>query len=469
MFRGFWTAVLLFVYCAAGAQVPASIEGFFAKQHVDKDDFSLIVIDVGSEAPLAALNADTPRTPASVAKLLTTSAALIRMGADFRWPTRFYVDNMPDANGVVQGNLYVQGGGDPFLVDEKLQGYLKALRDKGVRHITGNIVLDNSLYYLPPEARDTQSFDGNGSSAYNAVPSPLMVNFRTVKVRLLPNGKAVSVQLRPNILNWKVNNNLHVSAAKCEKHYSPSVDLERDQKGYATVQLAGEYSTACGPRELTVVMGEASEQFYYLFHDLWYQLGGSFDGGGRVGQVPSTAKPLYTGLSDPLFEQIQKVNQYSNNVMARQMMLTLGTYTFGVPGSLEKGRKAVIETLSAFGVPVDKVLLDNGSGLSRETKLTARDLAVLLLNMYHSKHRQVFMDSLAVVGKSGTLKPRFRNDAMTGKVIGKTGTLDGVRAFAGYVFAKSGHTYVVVMIGNGRAAVNSRWMQDDILKWVYAQ
>ncbi|SUO97133.1 D-alanyl-D-alanine carboxypeptidase/D-alanyl-D-alanine endopeptidase [Suttonella ornithocola] len=475
IWRSFWLGLIFWcVSYGASAQVvshlPAAIAQIMNEHQVDSNGFSLLIQDIEQERPLAMLNAQTKRSPASLTKLLTTSAGLIRMGADFRWPTRFYVDHLPDANGVIEGNLYVQGGGDPFLVEERLRQFLVDLREKGVRHITGDIVLDNSLYYLPPEARDNESFDGNKWSAYNAVPHPLMVNFRTVKLRLLPRGnREVSIELYPNIANWKINNQMRISSASCEKNYSPSPDIERDAKGYAVVTLTGSYSTACGARELTVVMGEASEQFYYLFHDLWYEIGGTFDGGGRIGQVPSSAKLLYTGLSVPLSEQIQKMNQYSNNVMTRQLMLTLGVYAHGVPGSLEKGRKAIIETLSAFGVPTQGMVVDNGSGLSRETQLTAQQLLTLLLNMANSSFKSVFFDSLSVAGENGTLKKRFRGEEMAGKVVGKTGTLDQVRGLAGYVFAKSGHVYAVVMIGNGRDAVKSRYMQDDILRWVYQQ
>lgn len=468
VFLGLWMA--FFSLGVMAQSLPVSISQMMAKHKVSEENFSLIIQDVSRDVPLVELNPDVLRTPASVTKLLTTAAGLIRMGEDFRWPTRFYVDKMPDANGVVEGNLYVQGGGDPFLVEERLSLMLKALREKGVRHVTGDIVLDNSLYYLPPEARNPELFDGNKWSAYNAVPSPLMVNFRTIKLRLLPAGKGkVSIKLWPNIANWKIENAMKISSGNCDKHYSPSPEITRDEKGFAVVTFTGEYSTACGARELTVVMGEASEQFYYLFHDLWYQAGGSFDGGGRIGQVPSTAKLIYTGVSLPLSDQIQKMNQLSNNVMTRQLMLTLGAHVFGVPGSLEKGRQAVIETLSAFGVPMNGVVLDNGSGLSRHTQFSARTLSTLLLNMYHSSYAKTFMNSLAIAGEAGTLKARFKGENWASRIIGKTGTLDNVRSFAGYVHASSGQVYVVVMMGNGRDAVNSRWLQDDILLWVFQQ
>lgn len=295
-----------------------------------------------------------------------------------------------------------------------------------------------------------------------------MVNFRTVKIRMSPKGKnGVNLSLWPHVMNWKIDNRLQVNSGKCSGNYSPVVDISRDDVGYAVVSLKGKYSTNCGPQELTVVMGEASEQFYYLFRDLWTQMGGSFDGGGQLAKVPNTAKLFYTGLSLPLSEQIQLMNQHSNNVMTRQLMLTLGVYTYGVPGSLEKGREAVFETLRAFGVPLKDAVIDNGAGLSRITRVSAQDFQILLQGMYDSEFSQPFLASLAIAGEEGTLRKRFRGEALSGKVFGKTGTLDNVRGFAGYVRSKSGRVYIVVMLGNGASALPSRYMQDDVFRWVY--
>ncbi len=154
--------------------------------------------------------------------------------------------------------------------------------------------------------------------------------------------------------------------------------------------------------------------------------------------------------------------------MTRQLMLTLGVYRYGAPGNLEKGRQAVFDTLRAFGVPLQDTVIDNGCGLSRISRSSARDLGVLLRRMYNSTYAGVFINSLAVAGKSGTLQHRFRR-IPAGKVIGKTGTLQAVDAFVGYVSARSGRMYFVVMIGNGRTARASRSLQDDVLRWVYGQ
>ena len=458
------------LWSAQAQTLPAAVAEMMKKQNVRAEDVSILVQAVDAEQPLVALNEGEFRHPASVAKLLTTAAGLLRMGADYRWETQFYVDNLPDANGVVNGNLYIVGGGDPFLVQERFEAMVAELRALGIRHITGNIVMDNSLYRLKPEERDRESFDGAKWSAYNAVPDPLMVNFRTVKITISPNGKGkAALAMYPQVMNWKLVNTLKVNQAACGKNYSPNVRISRDDQGYASVEVFGVYSTACGRQELQVVMGEASEQFYYLFRDLWYAAGGSFDGGGQMAIRPSTAKHVHTAYSLPLSEQIAKMNQLSNNVMTRQLLLTLGTHTFGAPGTLDAGRRALYETLEAFGVPTDGMVVDNGSGLSRHTRVSANQLMILLRNLYHSGHAEVFLKSLAVPGGEGTMQKRFVGEPLVGRVYGKTGTVNNVRAFAGYIQAQSGRVYVLVIMGNGKSAVQSRYMQDDLIRWIYKQ
>ena len=347
---------------------------------------------------------------------------------------------------------------------------LQGLQQAGVRHITGDIVLDDSLYRLSPQERDAAAFDGKPWAAYNAVPHPLMVNFRTVKMQVTPQAGKPKLALVPEIVNWKIDNQLQVRKGNCSGDgFTPSAVLERDDKGYAVMHVAGTYATGCGAQDVMLVLGEASEQFYYLFRDLWYRLGGSFDGAGKVAKTPSTAKLVYTGLSEPLATQIQRMNQESNNVMTRQLMLTLGAKTFDPPGTLEKGRNAVRMTLEAFGINTDGMIIDNGAGLSRLELTSAEQLAQLLRYIYLSDQGETFLQSLAVAGESGTLRKRYRGEALAGHVIGKTGTIDNVRSFAGYLRAESGRNYVVVIIGNGKSAVRSRAMQDDLFRWLYQQ
>ena len=149
---GFVLLWACFSLLAQAQQVPAAVTEMLNKNKVAAEDVSIWVQGIEAEQPLVDLNGKQPRHPASVAKVLTTASGLIRLGADFRWETKFYVDSLPDANGVVDGNLYVIGGGDPFLVEEQLLAMLQGLQQAGVRHITGDIVLDDSLYHLSPQS-----------------------------------------------------------------------------------------------------------------------------------------------------------------------------------------------------------------------------------------------------------------------------------------------------------------------------
>lgn len=452
------------------AQLPIALEEMLTKHHVDKNDLSLIVEPLNSDQAIASLNPEVSRSPASITKLFTTAAGLIRLGPNYTWKTKFYVDELPDQYGVVNGNLYIKGGGDPFLVEEYLLEMLQALKAKGVDRIAGDIILDRSMYHLTEAQVDRASFDGNQWSAYNAVPDPLMVNFRTVTFTVEPiNKNAAKVTIHPDFLNWKINNQLQVNNGTCtSKNYHTDVDISRDDRGYAEVSLKGKYTPRCGKQELSVVMGDPSEQFYYLFRVLAMKAGIDFQGAGKViTKIPKSAKLFYEGQTKPLSEQIQMMNQLSNNVMTRQLFLTLGVDTYGETSNLEKARKAVMKTLSAFGINTRDLFIDNGSGLSRETHITAAALADLLQKMAQSSHGLVFENSLSIAGHNGTLKRRYRGEALDGKVHGKTGTMNQVRSFAGYVYAKNGQKYVVVIIGNGPSALRSRALQDDILKWVY--
>lgn len=450
--------------------IPSGVLAIMQKHKVYQGDVSIMVQNVARNNPLVSLNADVLRHPASVTKVLTTAAGLLKMGANYQWHTDFYVNVRPDAEGVLNGDLFVKGGGDPFLVEERLEEVIQEIRAKGIRHINGNIVLDNSLYHLSKEEKNTESFDGNPHSAYNAIPAPFMVNFNSVKIIFSTVGKGrVDIKLSPAIKNWRVKNQLKINSGKCGQNFAPKIAFERDSKGYADLTVSGIYSVNCGRQELNAVLGESTELFYYLFKELWAKHGGSLDGGGKFGKIPPNAELLISANSLPLADAITKMNTFSNNVMTRQLMLTLGAYVYGEPGDLEKGRTAVKNTLQEFGVNMDGAFIDNGSGLSRETVISARMFNQLLVNLYRSNAKDTFMHSLAVAGQTGTLRKRMRGSVLEGNVIGKTGTIKGVRAFAGYVYAKSGHIYSVVIIGNGKSAGAAKGMQDDLFSWVYKQ
>jgi D-alanyl-D-alanine carboxypeptidase/D-alanyl-D-alanine-endopeptidase (penicillin-binding protein 4) len=165
------------------------------------------------------------------------------------------------------------------------------------------------------------------------------------------------------------------------------------------------------------------------------------------------------------------VNKFSSNTMARQLLLTLGAEKAGPPGTTNAGRRVITDFLASQGISIPDLVLDNGSGLSREERISASGLADVLLAAWRSQYMPEFAASLPLSATDGTLRKRFRSPEMQGRLRMKTGTLEGVSALAGYVNAASGRTFVAVILvnhpaadGGGGAAV-----QTALVQWVFGQ
>ena len=187
--------------------------------------------------------------------------------------------------------------------------------------------------------------------------------------------------------------------------------------------------------------------------------------------LPSDAVLLYTYDSLPLPEIIRLVNKFSNNVMARHLLLTLGAEKFGAPATAENGSNAVRQWLAERDIRIPGLVLDNGSGLSREERITARGMAQMLDIAWHSPFMPEFAASLPLSAVDGTLRNRFRAAGMQGRLRLKTGRIDDVSGLAGFVNAASGKTYVVVILINHPGTQNGSAdiVQTELIRWVFAQ
>lgn len=189
----------------------------------------------------------------------------------------------------------------------------------------------------------------------------------------------------------------------------------------------------------------------------------------RSASVAEDAQVWLQWDSRPLSEQIRLINKYSNNVMTRQLFLTMGAETYGWPGSLPKARAAVTQWLSDNGLDAERIVLDNGAGLSRDTRISARSLARLLALGWRSPFMPEFVASMSLVGMDGTFRRRFRDGPLTGQAHLKTGRLDGVTAMAGYAMARDGRRYVVVSLHNSPDVHRGTGevVQNAILQWLH--
>jgi D-alanyl-D-alanine carboxypeptidase/D-alanyl-D-alanine-endopeptidase (penicillin-binding protein 4) len=232
--------------------------------------------------------------------------------------------------------------------------------------------------------------------------------------------------------------------------------------------IAGTYAADCGERTRSFSLLNHRAYTAALFTQLWKDLGGSITGTVRDGQVPRDARLVASTRSPTVSEIARDINKYSNNVMARQLLLTLAAVYGGPPGTLEKGAAAVKQWAAQKGLPMPELVVDNGSGLSRIGRISARSMGELLLDAFRSAVMPEFIASLPVVAADGTMKKRLANAQVAGQAHIKGGTLEGVRAIAGYVLDANGRRVVVVFIVNHPNAAQAQAAQDALLQWVHA-
>jgi D-alanyl-D-alanine carboxypeptidase/D-alanyl-D-alanine-endopeptidase (penicillin-binding protein 4) len=454
-----WLAriVPVFTICAsqalapapALAAAPAPVARTIAAQHLPVSAVSFAILDPESDRLIAAQNADTPRSPASTIKVVTTFASLDLLGPAYVWHTRAAIRGEMK-NGVLDGDLILQGGGDPYMTLERWWSFARTLRDRGLKTIRGDIVIDNTAFSLPAE--DPGAFDGRPNRSYNVMPDALMVNFQSVEFRIVPNESMhrVDIVATPAPINLNVENHIALASGRCRAR-AARVDFEVASERWDRVIFSGALSPSCAERSIARVLLRPADYAFGTFVSLWRELGGEFGGTLRVASTPADARAFVDFDSLTLGEIVRLTNKYSSNLMARHLLLTMGEDRFGVPATLDKGAAAIAEWSRERGLSLQGVDIDNGSGLSRATHISVLQMAKVLSAAYHSPYAPEFIASLPLAGLDGTLRSRMKG-AAAGSVRMKTGHLDGVSGVAGYVTTPAGKTYVLVSLINDARA-----------------
>jgi len=430
---------------ASGAEIPASVTQIIAAQAIPASAVSFAVIDVESGRVIAAQNPDTPRSPASTIKTVTTFAALDMLGPTYQWHTRALIRGTLE-DGDLDGDLILQGGGDPYMTLERWWSFAHALRAKGLQSVHGDIVIDDTAFNLPPE--DPGAFDGRPNRSYNVLPDALMVNFQSIEFRVsaAAGERRVDIVATPAPDNLTIENHIRFVPGRCTGA-SAQVDFEVASAEWDRVVFKGALSPHCEERVFSRVLLQPATYAFGTFVELWRELGGEFKGKMRREAAPADAQAFFSFDSLTLAEIVRLTNKYSSNLMARHLLLTIGSERYGAPATLEKGADAMIEWGRARGIDLSDVAIDNGSGLSRSTHISVLQMARILGAAYHSPYAPEFEASLPLAGIDGTLRNRMKN-APAGSVRLKTGHLDGVSGVAGYVTTPTGKTYVLVSLVN---------------------
>lgn len=414
-----------------------------------KASSGLEVVDVTTGAKVFGRNDDRMLRPASTMKVITSAAALRRLGPAYRFTTDLFYDGEIKPNGVLEGNLYVKGHGDPTMVVEKLWKMVDDLKLAGVEKIVGSVVFDDSFHekgtVLPGWDKPE---DVEKGTSYFSTLSALSLNSNTALLVVRPGaevGAAARVALETPVLGYvQIDNQVQTGAP----HTRKSIEVTREVLPDATkFTLTGSVPVDELDRTtLRRTVADPTAHFIAAFHAKMRERDIDVSGRYSRGTTPTDAKLLLSVDSPPLSQIAAEMNKSSLNFYAEQVLRTLGAEMTG-DGSTRGGLAVVGEYLASLGVPPGDAVLINGSGLSRDIRLKPSVLTAVLVDM--ARDPQIgseFAASLAISGTDGTLWSRLRDDP--GRLRGKTGTLDGVHCLSGYIDNECGHRYAFAFLVN---------------------
>ena len=461
-------AGLLVALCSleAGAAdtLPPETRAALKAAGVPPDALVAVVIDVNTGQRVLGWQEGKAVNPASLMKLLTTQAALERLGPAWAWTTPVWLTGQRSAGGVLEGSVYIKGSGDPKLVVERVWLLLRRLQQHGVREIRGDIVLDNSAFAVPEAS--AAEFDGEPLRPYNVRPAALLFNQRAVVYSFVPDPAAgvARIVAEPALLGTQADRSVPLTSGACDD-WRAALKASFDP---GRTRFNGSFASACGELAWPVAEPQPATYESRLIETLWREMGGVLQGSVREGVAPSELKPSFEHRSPPLAEVVRDINKFSNNVMAQQLFLTLALQEQPrLPATPQGARDTLARWLAerSGAWTGDEVIIDNGSGLSRHSRISAQRLARLLVLAYEGPVMSELMSSLPVTGVDGTLRRSRASGATAGRAHLKTGSLRDVVGVAGYVLASGGRRYVLVAIVNHPLAQQARPALDALLLW----
>ncbi|MGI9338933.1 MAG: D-alanyl-D-alanine carboxypeptidase/D-alanyl-D-alanine endopeptidase [Gammaproteobacteria bacterium] len=457
--------VALFCFYPAVAPVGAAedVLALMHKYRVKPENVGVWIQRAGDDAPMVAHNGDLPLNPASVIKLITGWAAINKHGGRHLFRTGFRYTGAIQ-KGELNGDLYFVGGGDPHITVDNFLHLLNQLRDLGVQKINGDLIIDGGYFDVPPH--DPFVFDGAGRQPYNAGAFAAGVNFQSQKVVVASGGKGVRVYTSPPNDNFVVRTALKTARRKCRwpgaarEHYSG--DGKSDSA--LTLTLKGAFGRRCKV-QFTVHPQNPAAHAAGVWSALWRRLGGEWNGKWRRGKTPPQTKPLAAMWSLRVPQLVYAMNKHSNNLIARHLFLSVGE---GPPFDLPSARAEMMRQLSAAGVDTRGWNIDNGSGLSRKTRITARGMGGVLADVWQNPMRAEVIASLPILGVDGALRRRLAQKPYRRNGHLKTGGLKNVRALAGFLRGANGGELFFVSIVNQRGGA-VRDFEHALIKWAHSR
>ena len=485
-----WTGFSLFAFTAKAEGVlltmPQTVATSLERNQIPKDSVSISVVEIESARPgkhvaknILNWRSTEAMNPASTMKLLTTLAGLDILGPQYRWRTNIYTDGAI-RQGTLKGNLYLQGTGDPKLIPEELAKLMKSLQALGIQKIDGNLFFDRSAY--APNVMEHNTIDGEALRAYNVPPDPLLYAFRTLSFQIGKSRTAdfIDIAYTPVLSQLKIDNQMQLVDRPCDS-WKSNIRFNLDPEGATktdqllVAQFSGAFPNACKGVNYNVVALDANTFLTQGFVAAWEQSGGTWAKApiGKNGAVPLAARLLLQFEGINLGDDVLDINKYSNNVMARQLLLTLALEKMGKPATTTNGELVIQSWLKQNSLDFPGLVIENGSGLSRNEAITAEQMNQLLLTARNLSVGDVFYNSLPIAGTDGTMRNRlmtqlrkFLHLKKKPEARIKTGSLADVRSISGYVMSKSGKLYAVTSFINHPNAWRGLEAHDQLLSWL---
>ena len=411
------------------------------------------VIDASSGKVLYSLRANDLFIPASNAKIITSAAALHHLGGDFAFQTRIFARGTI-RQGKILGDLVVWGSGDPNISGRFHDGdplhlprkWARAIAKRGIREIQGDIVMDDLAFdrqYRHPSWDSRQHHKW-----YQAPVGALSFNDNCIDLVIEPASQAsqqAGVKLVPDTRYVQLENGLKtVNGGPAQVHITREAGSNR-------VVVTGSVPVGAGEQTYWVTAPEPALYLGTVFAETLSREGVKLAGTVRLAQAPTGISEKTAALlleqRSTLRDTIPVMNQRSQNFYAECVLKCLGYVRYG-RGTFANGKRAVADFLGTLGYRSGDFVFSDGSGLSREARLTPTILTDVMAAMYRSKHGKLFMESLAKPGEPGTLAKRMDDPELSDSVFAKTGYIRGVSVLSGYVRTRSEKVLVFSILMN---------------------
>lgn len=455
-----WILSLFCVFNSLSGQVNIQNElnKFVKDPSLSHASVSINLIELGSAKSIVEHNSELTIPAASTTKLFSTAAALNILGENFRTETRMYYDGKIDSLGVLQGDIWIRGGGDPtfgskYFPKEKplFDDWVSAIKKLGIIQINGNIIADASEfdYNGAPDGwswSDLGNYYGAGASGLTIHDNLIQLHFKTSSKIGDPTR---ITKIEPLVEGLEIHNFVVSSSKKGDNSYIYGAPYSMDR--FVTGTLPISHSDFVVKGSLPDPENQFADELRRAIEKENIEYSGSTKSFRTVSKKDlkndySAMNLIHTHKSEKLIDILRITNHKSINLYAEQLLYLISHYKTGY-GSINGGLK-ILKNEFSKEKGFNGVKIKDGSGLSRTSAISSKNYTTLLSQMHFSKNSESFFNTLPIAGKSGTLKSLCRGQSGQGRVFAKSGTMSGIKSYAGYVHSSSGKKYAFAIIVN---------------------